>query len=89
MGWGSDHHPQGAGQGTGSAEQGQDIYAQRKQKTELPFGHLKHNLQANEFLLKGKSGTNAELSLLSTAFNVTRMISIIGVAKLLTQLPLL
>lgn len=71
------------------SEQGQNIYAQRKQKSELPFGHLKHNLQANEFLLKGKSGTNAEISLLSTVFNVTRMISIIGVARLLTNLPAL
>jgi len=71
------------------SEQGQNIYAQRKQRAEPPFGHLKHNLQANEFLLKGKSGTNAETSLLFTAFNITRMISIIGVARLLTNLPVL
>jgi len=71
------------------SEQGQNIYAQRKQRAELPFGHMKHNLSANEFLLKGKSGTNAETSLLSTAFNITRMISIIGVVKLLTNLPML
>ena len=71
------------------SEQGQAIYIQRKQKAELPFGHLKHNLQATEFLLKGQSGTNAEVSLLSTAFNITRMISIIGVAKLITNLPML
>ncbi len=71
------------------SERGQNIYAQRKQRAELPFGHLKHNLQAKEFLIKGKSGTNAETSLLSTAFNITRMISIIGVVKLLTSLPML
>lgn len=71
------------------SEQGQNIYAQRKQRAELPFGHLKHNLSANEFLLKGKSGTNAETSLLFTAFNITRMISIIGAAKLITNLPML
>lgn len=71
------------------SEQGQNIYAQRKQRAELPFGHMKHNLSANEFLLKGKSGTNAEISLLSTAFNITRMISIIGVAKLILNLPML
>jgi transposase len=69
--------------------QGQNIYAQRKQRAELPFGHMKHNLSANEFLLKGKSGTNAETSLLSTAFNITRMISIIGVTKLILNLPML
>lgn len=68
--------------------EGQAIYALRKQKAELPFGHIKHNLFASEFLLKGKKGTNAEVSLLSTAFNITRMISIIGVAGLLTKLPI-
>jgi len=68
--------------------EGQEIYALRKQKAELPFGHVKHNLSAAEFLLKGKKGTNAEISLLSTAFNVARMISIIGTAELLTKLPI-
>jgi transposase len=68
--------------------EGQEIYALRKQKAELPFGHVKHNLSAAEFLLKGKKGTNAEVSLLSTAFNVARMISIIGMAELLTKLPI-
>jgi transposase len=71
------------------SEQGQKIYAQRKQKAELPFGHLKHNLQAKEFLLKGKSGTNAEVSLMSTCFNITRMISLIGITQLLIKLPVL
>jgi len=69
------------------SEQGQEIYAQRKQRAEAPFGHLKHNLSAGEFFLKGKKGTSAEISLLSTAFNLTRMISIIGVTQLLTTLP--
>lgn len=68
--------------------EGQAIYALRKQKAELPFGHVKHNLSATEFLLKGKKGTNAEVSLLSTAFNIARMIPIIGVAELLTKLPI-
>ena len=71
------------------SDDGKNIYAQRKQKVELPFGHMKHNLSAHEFLLKGKSGTNAEISLLSTAFNIARMISIIGVTKLLTNLSVL
>jgi transposase len=68
--------------------EGQAIYALRKQKSELPFGHVKHNLSAGEFLLNGKKGTNAEVSLLSTVFNIARMISIIGVAELLTKLPI-
>lgn len=71
------------------SKQGQKIYAQRKQRAELPFGHLKRNLGAREFLLKGKSGTNAEVSLMSTCFNITRMVSLIGITQLLIKVPLL
>jgi hypothetical protein len=34
----------------------QQIYALRKQKVELPFGHIKHNLKMNGFLLRGFEG---------------------------------
>ncbi len=56
----------------------QKIYAIRKQKVELPFIHIKRNLGANQFLLRGFDGVKAELSLLSGCFNIARMISIIG-----------
>jgi transposase len=71
------------------SKEGQEIYAQRKQRAELPFGHLKRNLGIREFLLKGRSGTNAEVSLMSTCFNITRMISLIGITQLLIKLPAL
>ena len=58
--------------------QGQAIYRLRKQIIELVFGHFKHNLGAGQFLLRGRSGTSAELAILSTGFNIARMITILG-----------
>lgn len=64
----------------------QEIYRLRKQKVELPFGHIKRNLGAASFLLKGTGGTKAEMSLLSSCFNIARMIGIFGVSALLAKL---
>ena len=64
----------------------QGIYRLRKQKVELPFGHIKHNLSVSGFLLRGLDGVKAEMSILSSCFNIARMISIIGVQVLLAKL---
>jgi len=70
-----------------ASPEGQKIYKLRKEKVELPFGHIKHNLGAREFLLRSTQGAKAEISLLASCFNITRMISISGgVTKLLTKL---
>lgn len=71
-----------------SAE-GQRIYKQRKEKVELTFGHIKRNLKAGQFLLRGKDKVDAEVSILSTCFNIVRMITIVGIPDLLSmfQLP--
>lgn len=68
------------------SEHGQEIYKLRKQKVEHPFGHMKHNLHAGHFLLRGREKVNAEISMLATCFNITRMITIIGITKLITDL---
>jgi transposase len=65
---------------------GQAIYRLRKQKVELPFGHFKRNLGAGHFLLKGRAGATTELSLLATCFNVTRMMTLLGISNLLAKL---
>lgn len=67
-------------------EDSQAIYKLRKQKVELPFGHIKRNLGVNAFLLKGLDGVRAEMSLLASCFNIARMISIIGVPGLVSEL---
>ena len=64
----------------------QAIYKLRKQKVELPFGHIKRNLGAGYFLLKGLAGVNAEMAILTSCFNIARMIGIFGVATLVGKL---
>jgi transposase len=60
------------------SEEGQRIYNKRKMLVEHQFGHIKHNLGANAFLLRGMDGVNAELSLFGTCFNIARMIRLLG-----------
>jgi transposase len=64
----------------------QDIYALRKQKVELPFGHIKYNLKADTFLLRGLEGVKAEAAILASCFNIARMMSIMGVLGLIAKL---
>jgi len=67
------------------SETGQGVYQKRKARVEHPFGYIKHNLGVNAFLLRGLEGVKAEYSLLSTAFNLTRMINIVGGVKPLLE----
>lgn len=62
------------------------IYNLRKEKVELPFGHIKRNLKFDSFLLRGKDGVKAEIALAAACFNMARMITIIGVAGIIQKL---
>lgn len=62
------------------------IYARRKEKMELPFGHLKRNLGVDSFLLGGLAGVRAEMSLLSSYLNLARLIGLLGVSGLIARL---
>ena len=64
----------------------QKIYELRKQKVELPFGHIKRNLKVDSFLLRGLDGVKAETSLLASCFNIARMIGILSVSGLVSKL---
>jgi transposase len=66
-----------------ASERGQEIYRRRKQRAELTFGHWKRNLNAGQLLLRGREKVNAEVSVLSTCFNLARMITIVGAAQLI------
>ena len=70
-------------------EASKEIYGRRKERAELPFGHIKSNLKTVGFLLRGKVGVNAETSLLATCFNLARMITIVGVSSLIEKLTAL
>jgi len=63
----------------------QEIYKLRKEKAELPFGHIKHNLKFNSFLLRGLKGVKAEASIIGTCFNLVRMINLLGVPALVKE----
>jgi len=62
----------------------QEIYKKRKEKVELPFGHIKRNLGVSAFLLRGLQGVKAEASILGTCFNLVRMITLLGVTTLVS-----
>jgi len=64
----------------------QAIYKLRKQKVELPFGHIKHNLKVDAFLLRGRDGVKLEMSLLATCFNISRIMTILGVKGFIQEL---
>lgn len=61
----------------------QAIYRLRQQKAELPFGHIKRNLKVDAFLIRGRDGAKAEMSLLASCFNLSRMMTILGVQGLI------
>lgn len=69
-----------------ASPEGQSIYKHRKEKAELHFGHMKRNLGAGQFMLRGRSSVNAEVSILSTCFNIARMITIFKIPGLLLKL---
>lgn len=56
----------------------QMIYKRRKTKAEHPFGHIKRNLKADAFMVRGREGVQAETSLLATCYNIVRMITLCG-----------
>jgi len=64
----------------------QILMRKRKMRAEHPFGHIKHNLGMRAFLLRGLGGVRAEIALAATAFNLTRMIKLIGIQKLIQSL---
>ena len=64
----------------------QAIYRRRKQRAELPFGHIKWNLGVRSFLMRGIKGVQAEIGLLATSFNLIRAINLVGVAGLIRKL---
>jgi len=68
----------------------QVVYARRKMRVEHPFGHIKHNLGIKNFLLRGLTGVQVEVSMAATCFNVARIITLCGgVTSMITKLATL
>ena len=64
-------------------KESQAIYKLRKEKVELPFGHIKRNLGATAFLIRGREGAKAEFAILASCFNLARIITLMGVKPLI------
>jgi hypothetical protein len=59
----------------------------RRSTVEYPFAVLKYRIFGHpRFLLRGLRGSQTEISLGVMAFNLKRMINILGGAKLIAQL---
>ena len=56
---------------------------QRKALAEHPFGTIKRGMDAGYFLLRGLEKVRTEMSLTVLAYNLKRVINILGVPKLL------
>jgi hypothetical protein len=67
-------------------EASKEVYARRKTRAEHPFGHIKRNLKTDGFMLRGKDGVQAESSLLATCFDLRRMMTILGISRLMERL---
>lgn len=65
---------------------GQSLYRKRGQRAEVPFGHFKRNLGVSSFLLRRFDGANAEMAILSTCYNLSRLISLFTPPRLLQKL---
>ena len=57
--------------------------AKRKCLVEHPFGTLKHSMDQRYVLLRGKEKVSAEISMSVMAYNMKRVLSILGVEKLI------
>lgn len=62
------------------------LFAQRKALSEHPFGTMKRGMDQGYFLLKGLRKVRGEFSLTSLAYNLKRVITILGVPRLLEAL---
>ncbi len=62
------------------------LYAQRKALSEHPFGTMKRGMDQGYFLLKGLRKVRGEFSLPALAYNLKRVINLVGVPRLLEGL---
>jgi hypothetical protein len=60
---------------------------QRKEIVEHPFGTMKFWNDQRHFLMKGLQKVKAEFSLSTLAYDIKRVINVLGVKKLIVALP--
>ena len=66
--------------------QDRTLFAQRKALSEHPFGTMKRAMDQGYFLLKGLRKVRGEFSLTALAYNLKRVINLVGVPQLVAAL---
>jgi len=66
-----------------------EIYKQRKSLSEHPFGTVKRAMDGGYCLTKGKQKTTGEFALIFLAYNLKRVINILGIRKLLENMEIM
>jgi Transposase DDE domain len=59
------------------------ILGQRRELVEHPFGSIKQWMNQGAFLMRGLEKVRAEFSLTALAYNMTRVLTIVGIERLL------
>ena len=63
-----------------------EIFARRKALSEHPFGTMKRGMDQGYFLLKGLRKVRGEFSLTALAYNLKRVLNLVGVPQLVAAL---
>ena len=64
-----------------------DILDQRRETVEHPFGTIKQWMNQGAFLMRGLEKVRAEFSLTALAYNLRRVLNIVGLQKMIAALP--
>jgi transposase len=59
------------------------VLARRRETVEHPFGTIKHWMNQGAFLMRGLEKVRAEFSLTALAYNLRRVLNLVGVAQLM------
>ena len=63
-----------------------DILSQRRETVEHPFGSIKQWMNQGAFLMRGLQKVRAEFSLTALAYNLRRVLNIVGFPRLMEAL---
>ena len=63
-----------------------ELFRQRKALVEHPFGTMKRGMDQGYFLLKGLAKVRGEFSLTVLAYNLKRVLTLVGVPRLVEAL---
>jgi transposase len=64
-----------------------DLLDQRRETVEHPFGSIKQWMNQGAFLMRGLEKVRGEFSLTALAYNLRRVLNIVGLPKLIAALP--